>query len=92
LDGKPGTLFKRWNHKDLHYDTLIDESMSMERWKNIKRYFKLNNNLTTPTHGMPGYNPCTRHDFIYKCLIVNMSYLTKKANEDATQDETMWGS
>jgi hypothetical protein len=30
-------------------------------------------------------------DFIYKCLIVNMNYLTKKAGEDATMDKTTWG-
>ena len=54
LDGKPGTLFTRWNDKDPRHDTVIDESISMERWKNIKRYFKLNNNMTTPARGMEG--------------------------------------
>ncbi len=91
LDGKPGTLFTRWNANDPRYNTVIDESISMERWKNIKRYFKLNNNLTTPAWGMEGYDPCTRYDFIYKCFIVNMNYLTKKANEDGTINKTMWG-
>ena len=58
--------------------------------ENIKRYLKLNNNLTTPARGMEGYDPCARYDFIYKCLIVNMNYLTKKADEDGTMDETTW--
>jgi hypothetical protein len=84
LDGKPGTLFTRRNDNDPCHDTVIDDSISMERWKNIKRYFKLNNNLTTTVRGMEGYDPCARYDFIYKCLIVNMNYLTKKADEDGT--------
>jgi hypothetical protein len=92
LNGKQGTLFTRWNTNDSHYVTVIDASISMECWKNIKRYFKLNNNLTTPAQGMEGYDPCARYDFTYKfCLIVNMNYLTKKADKDRTINETTWG-
>ena len=63
----------------------------MERWKNIKRYFKLNNNMTTKQRGQEGYDPCAKYDFIYKCLIYNMNYLTLRADLDATIDETSWG-
>ncbi len=79
LDGKLVTLFTRWNGNDPRHNTVIDESILMERWKNIKHYFKLNNNLMTPARGMEGYDPCARYEFIYKCLIVNMNYLTKES-------------
>ena len=74
-----------------HYNIAFEYNYQCKLLINIKRYFKLNNNLTTPTHGMPGYNPCARYDVIYKCLVVNMNYLTKKADEDGTMDETTWG-
>ena len=45
LDGKPGTTFSRWNKHDPRYDSAIADVMTIERWKSIKRYFKLNNNL-----------------------------------------------
>jgi len=91
LDGKPGTLFSRWNFNDPRYDSVMDEGISMERWKNIKRYFKLNNNMTTKQRGQEGYDPCAKYDFIYKCLVFNMNYLTLRADLDVTIDETSWG-
>ena len=48
----------------------------MERWKIIKRFFKLNNNLIAKPHGMDGYDPCVKYDFIFKCLLHNMNYIT----------------
>ena len=91
LDGKPGTLFTRWNGNDPRHDTVIDESISMERWKNIKRYFKLNNNLQDKRKGEIGYDPCTKYDLVYKALIHNMNYVTKTADLDGTIDESTWG-
>jgi hypothetical protein len=46
LDGKPGTISSRWDSSDPLYDSVMDDAMSMDRWKKIKRYFKLNNNIT----------------------------------------------
>ncbi len=65
LDGKPGTLFLRWNFNDPRYNSVMDEGISMERYKNIKRYFKLNKNMTTKQWGQEGYDPCAKYDFIY---------------------------
>jgi hypothetical protein len=45
LDGNPGTMFSRWDVNDPRYDATIAESIVRERWKIIKRFFKLNNNL-----------------------------------------------
>ena len=91
LDGKPGTTFSRWNKHDPRYDSAIADVMTIERWKSIKRYFKLNNNLLTKPRGMEGYDPCAKYDYIYKCLVHNMNYLTLRADSDGTIDETTWG-
>ncbi len=69
---------------------MIDEGISMEHFKNIKRYFKLNNNLMTKQWGQEGYDPCAKYDFIYQCLIFNMNYLTQRADLDGAIDETSW--
>ena len=91
LDGKPGTTFSRWNKHDPCYDSAIADVMTIERWKSIKRYFKLNNNLLSKPRGMEGYDPCAKYDYIYKCLVHNMNYLTLRADSDGTIDETTWG-
>ena len=91
LDGKQGTTFFCWNQDNPRYNSAIAESIVMERWKNIKRFFKLNNNMTAKPRGMDGYDPCAKYDFIYKCLVHNMNYLILRADLDETIDETAWG-
>ena len=91
LDGKPATLNARWNAKDARYDQCIDDSISKSRWKQLKRYFKLNNNLQDKRKGEIGYDPCTKYDLVYKALIHNMNYVTKTADLDGTIDESTWG-
>jgi hypothetical protein len=91
LDGKPGTIFAHWNAHDPCYDSVISEVMTIERWKSIKGFFKLNNNLLSKPRGMEGYVPCAKYDFIFKCLVHNMNSLTLCANSDGTIDETTWG-
>ena len=41
--------------------------------------------------GSIDYDPCAKYDYIWKCLIHNMNYITKKADLDCTVDETTWG-
>ena len=66
--------------------------MSISRWKYIKRFFKLNNNLNdVKKRGDHGYDPCTKYDLIYKVLIHNMNYVTKNADLNTTIDKSMWG-
>jgi hypothetical protein len=88
LNGKPGTIFSRWNFNNPCYNSVMGEGISMERFKNIKRYFKLNNNLTTKQRCQKGYDQCAKFDFIYQCLIFKMNYLTLRADLDGTIDET----
>ncbi len=91
MDGEAGTIFARWNADDPHYNSTIAESMTCEHWKSIKCFFKLNNNLLSKTRGMEGYEPCAKYDFIYKCLVHNMNYLTLHLDLDGTIDEMTWG-
>ena len=41
--------------------------------------------------GQDGYDPCVKYDYIYRCLVHNMNYVTKRADADITIDETTWG-
>ena len=41
--------------------------------------------------GDDGYDPCSKYNFIYKVLVHNMIYATKRADLDATIDESTWG-
>ena len=91
LDGKPATLTARWKRDDPRYDSYTAENISQTRFKMIKRFFKLNNNLMDAKKGDAGYNPCSKYDFIYKVLIHNMNYVTQFADLDATIDESTWG-
>jgi hypothetical protein len=65
--------------------------MSIDRWKKIKQYFKPKNNIISKPRGQPGYDPCSKYDFIFQCLVCNMNYLTLVADGDGTIDETSWG-
>jgi hypothetical protein len=92
LDGKSSTLPARWNRDDPRYDLHIANSMSASRFKMIKRFFKLNNNLMeTKKKGDDDYDPCAKYDLIYKVLVHNMNYVTRRAELDATIDESTWG-
>jgi hypothetical protein len=91
LDGNPGTLTSRWSKDDRRHDALIEDCMTLSRWQQIKRFFKLNHNFLSGKKGDDGFDPCYKYDFIYKVLIHNMNYLTQHADEDGTIDETTWG-
>jgi hypothetical protein len=92
LDGKPGTLNARWDRKDPRFDPYIDNCMTKSRWKILKRYFKLNNNLQDHKHkGDASFDPCTKYDSVFKALVHNMNYVTKMADLDATIDKSTWG-
>ncbi len=42
-------------------------------------------------HGEAGYDPYVKYDYIYRCLVHNMSYVTERADMDPALDETSWG-
>jgi hypothetical protein len=91
LDGKPATLFHRWKEHDPRCDPIIAENIKLSRWRQIKRYFKLSMGIEEKKRGKAGYDPCVKYDYIYRCLVHNMNYVTEIANLDGTIDETTWG-
>lgn len=91
LDGKPATLFHRWKEHDPRYDPIIAENIKLSRWRQIKRYFKLSMGMEEKKRGDVGYDPCVKYDYIYRCLVHNMNYVTEFADLDNTIDETTWG-
>ena len=91
LDGKPGSIYNRWDCTSPLFDDLTAKSMTITRWQMIKRNFKLNNNLQSKSKGEEEYDPCHRYDFILKVLVHNTNKVTLRAALDLAVDETTWG-
>lgn len=92
LGGKPATLQHRWKDAtDGRHDHFIADSINQQRWRQIKRYFKVNLVTNEIKRGLAGYDPCVKYDYIWKCLCHNMNYVTAEADLDCTYDETTWG-
>jgi hypothetical protein len=91
LDGKQSTLQYRWDKTDPRYDSVTYDSIAHQQWREIKRYFKLSVGILETPKGSHGYDPCQKYDYIWRCLIHNMNYITAKADLDCTVDETTWG-
>ena len=92
LDGNAGSIHARWDKSDARYSAEMSKTMTKSRFKEIKRFFKLNNNfLHTKKKGDEGYDPCVKFDLPYKVLIHNMNNVTGQADLDCTLDESTWG-
>jgi hypothetical protein len=91
LGGRPHTSHARWRPNDPRFDSVIADNISNSCWVMIKKYFNLNNNLADPKRGMEKYDPCGKFDLIYKVMVHNMNYVTKRADSDGTIDESSWG-
>ncbi len=51
----------------------------------------MNNSLTSPGRGQPGYDPVAKFDLIFCTFVHNMNYFTLRAELDAVADESTWG-
>ena len=63
-------------------------AISFRRWLQIKCIKKLCTNGSVPKKGDPNFNSTYKYDYIFKCIITNVNYLTKYAELDTTIDET----
>ena len=88
--GGDGAMYRRWNSKSPSYDGKMENSLTLHRWFQLKRMFKLCNNDTAKKRGEDGYDPAYKYDFIYRTIVDNVIALTKKAELDLTGDETSW--
>ena len=59
------------------------------RWRELK---KLCNNDVVPKQNEPDYGPTYKYDYIYKCIVHNVNYLSELAELDATLDETTFAT
>ena len=62
--------------------------MNYRRWVKIKRVKKFCNNDTSTVKVNDGYNPIYKFDYIWRCLIHNVNFLTKHDELDLYVDDT----
>ena len=72
-------------------DELIDKAISKSRWLELKRVWKLCNNITSKKKDEEGYDPACKHDYIFETIINNVNALTLSAALDLCLDETSFG-
>ena len=88
--GNRGATYLRWDKKSAAYDRIISNSLSFERYTQLKRIMKLNDNRVEKKRDEEGYNPCAKYDLIYSVIVSNVRALTKYGDLDLTGDETSW--
>ena len=76
--GGDGAIYRRWQDNTSASDNYIHDSISLQRWHQLKRILKLNNNDRAIKRGEEGYNPCYKYDMIYDVIIKNTIAITKK--------------
>ncbi len=89
-DGSASSLHWRWLIDNADYNHLIANIMNLLQWQQIKGVFKMNNNVTLPGCGQPGYDPAAKFNLIFRTLVHNMNYFTLRAELDAAADESTW--
>ena len=89
--GSSGTIYCCWQI-GADYDDHIAMAISFRRWLQIKHIKKLCNNDSVPKKEDPNFYPMYKYDYIFKCIITNINYLTKHAELDATIDETTFAT
>ena len=67
-------------------------SQTFCRWLQFKQIKKLCNNDSAPKKGQEKYDPAYKYDYIFKCIVNNVNFLTKNAELDQTIDETSFAT
>ena len=88
LGGSNGAIYQRWLIGETMYDAAIHDTMSYDRFLQIKRTYKLCNNYSAAQKGDPKYNPAYKYDLIFKAMVHNCNAVTKYADSDLCGDET----
>ena len=66
--------------------------MNYRRWLKIKRIKKISNNDTETRKVQDGYNPSYKFDYIWRCVIHNVNFITNNSKLDICGDETRWST
>jgi len=91
--GSDGAIMRRFDRipDSTACDELIDKAISKSRWLELKRVWKLCNNITSKKKDEEGYDPACKHDYIFETIINNVNALTLSAALDLCLDETSFG-
>ena len=89
--GGEGAIYQQWKEGSSAYDSYVSECMTLHRWSQLKRIFKLCNNDAAKKPGDDLYDPAYKYDMIYNTIVHNVIAVTKNGELDITGDETTWG-
>ena len=90
--GSSRAIYCRWQI-GADYDDHIAMALSFCRWLQIKRVKKLcNNDSAIKNKDSVDYNPTYKYNYIFKCIINNVNYLSMDADIDCTIDETTFAT
>jgi hypothetical protein len=86
-------LYHHWRVLgDTPYNMDIAASMTHTHWLQIKQIIKLCNNDLLPKRGEQGYCPAYKYDYLFKCIINDLDYITKQgADLDQCEDKITRG-
>ncbi|CAJ1934504.1 unnamed protein product [Cylindrotheca closterium] len=89
--GSKGAIYRRWDPTTSCYDPEIAQAMSLYRWRQIKKVFKLNDIYdNSGRRDSPTYNPAHKFDLAYRVIVENCNSLTLHAELDQCADEMTW--
>ena len=88
LGGSNAALYQRWVTGESMYDPLIQDSLTYDRFLQLKRSYKLCNNYVAGRRGDVGFDPAYKYDLIFKALVNNCNAISKHADLDLCCDET----
>ena len=85
--GTSGAIYFHWHMGD-YYDDDISQGMNYRRWLQIKIGKRLCNNGPATNKVQDSYNPSYKFDYIWRCLIQKVNFLSNHAELDLCGDET----
>jgi hypothetical protein len=93
LGSSHGGMLRRFDTREdnTSFNKTIADAFTKSRWLEIKRVYKMCNNLTSKRRGEEGYDPAYKYDYLYDVLIHNVNAVTRDAGLDLCGDETTFG-
>jgi hypothetical protein len=89
--GSNGALYRKWNPYDIAYEPRIKNAMTLTRYLQLKRTFKLDPHYNGLKKDDPLYNPGYKFQDAWQTLVHNTNALTLWFDTDQVIDETTWG-
>jgi len=92
LGGSKGAFLRRFDTRkgNCMFSEEMSSTFTKTRWLEIKRCYKLCNNLTAIKKGNPNYEPAYKFNYIWDVICHNTNSLTLFAETDQCFDETSY--